>query len=185
MGLSGKIQNWSLNKSSQRFIRQYEYAGKVLYATFADTIDEQLEPGTPENEVGKLCLKYAVAELLGNPSALKESLSKEEKALIIQNVDSVKRFKEEIMNSQPDIREYVVQTVRMLFLYDMMSLKNEEATSEFLKSYEGQLLQDVLSKYGGDYPQPNPSYYDRLCESVAKKTHSMAVYKKMLKGKAF
>ena len=84
------------------------------------------------------------------------------------------------MGSQPDVREFVVQTARMMFLLDMMA-SNDSA--KFLNTPQGKALEKVLSEYGGEFPQVSPSMYDKICDSVAKKTNTVKQYQNMLKGK--
>jgi hypothetical protein len=83
------------------------------------------------------------------------------------------------MGSQPDVREFVVQTARMMFFLDMMATDDSQA---FLNTPQGKALEKVLSEYGGEFPQVNPSMYDKICESVAIKTNTLELYKSALKG---
>jgi len=180
MGLKDRYDERAMKKIAGKFLRQYDYANRVLFATFADEIDKQFTPESEESINQKLLLGVAINELLGNPTKELKFTSSQHQ-YVQENAETVDQFKHEIMESQPDIREFVVQTARMLFFLDMMATTDSE---QFLDSPQGVALKEVLSQYGGELPQVNPSMYDRICESVAKKTNTSKEYRKILKGKS-
>lgn len=169
-----------LKKMYDKFTRQFDYAIKVLYLTFSDTIDMQLSPDSEEAHLQKELLAIAVSELLFTQSSqTQDGLTKEEKKLIDTNRQTIDEFKDEIMQSQPDIREFIIQTNRMQVYYYNLVIE------DYAKTEAGKSLTKFLDKYAGDLPMVYPATYDKVCEDVAKKTDSMKLYKQLLKGKYY
>ena len=177
MGIKSHYETRVLTKMYNKFVKQLDYAFQVIYATFADTIDMQMPSGTDESTLHKKLLQRAVTELLGSPENYLQDYDEAEKKIIKTYRSVIDDDKHEILNSQPDIREYIVQTDRMQLYYGMQS------DEHFLESDYGKALSKILEVYGGEFPMIYPSTYDRLCETVAKKTDSLKLYKKILKNK--
>lgn len=178
MGLRKRFEANAIKRVSKRFLRQYIYASKIVYATFSDQIVPENVGDASELRLQQLLLQVCVAKLLGTPLT-ELGLSISQKKEVFLNTETVFQFEEVIMGTS-EIREFVVQTVRMLFYLDMMSTDDSD---KFLHSSEGEALTEVLSKYGGEFPQVTPTLYDTICNSVAEKTNTVEYYHDILSGK--
>jgi hypothetical protein len=146
--------------------------------TFADTIDMQFPPASTESAAQKKALERAVAELLGSPVNYMQDYSEEEKRFFNRHRELINNDKSEILNSQPDVIEFITQTDRMQLYYGMMG------DEHFLETDYGKALTMIIETHGDEYPMVYPSTYDGICESVAKKTNTQKMYIKILKGRA-
>lgn len=166
------------NKATAKFSIQFDYAIKVLYSTFADTLDEQLGKDNPDLELAKFLLLRAVYEVLGYGIDDISGYSPNDQKKINGNRDKIEDFKQEMMDSKEDIREYIVQTVRLCYLLNGMTLEN------YMGSKDAANLEKILTKYGAGFSHINPELYEEICIHVAQKTNSLDEYKSMLSGKS-